>query len=231
MMLPRRQFLYLSVGAAALSGPFSALAQSSDTMPPPTDAERAAMSDLAGAFMEKYAVPGFSIAVGHGGTIVYQDAFGLADRENKEAVTPRHLFRIASVTKTITSVAVFSLIESGRVGLTDTVFGPNAVTGTDYGQPPYNPGIDQITIEHLLTHTCGGWHNDADDPMFRNLSMNHAELIQWTLRNKPLDHPPGQELCLFKFRLLRAGPRHPKRIPHVNPMRTMPGTPCSNVAA
>ena len=77
MMLPRRQFLYLSAGAAALSGPFSALAQSSDTTPQPTDAERAAMSDLARAFMEKYAVPGFSIAVGHGGTILYQDAFGL----------------------------------------------------------------------------------------------------------------------------------------------------------
>jgi CubicO group peptidase (beta-lactamase class C family) len=199
MMLPRRQFLYLSVGAAALSGPFSALAQSSDTMPPPTDAERAAMSDLAGAFMEKYAVPGFSIAVGHGGTIVYQDAFGWADRENKEAVAPRHLFRIASVTKTITSVAIFSLIESGHIRLTDTVFGPNAATGTDYGQPPYSPGIDQITIEHLLTHTSGGWSKDANDPMFRNLSMNHAELIQWTLRNRPLDHPPGQSYAYSNF--------------------------------
>jgi CubicO group peptidase (beta-lactamase class C family) len=199
MMLPRRQFLYLSAGAAALSGPLSALAQLSDATPQPTQAERAAMADLAGAFMEKYAVPGFSIAVGHGGAIVYQDAFGWADRENKEAVTPRHLFRIASVTKTITSVAVFSLIESGRIRLTDTVFGPNAATGTDYGQPPYNPGVDQITIEHLLTHTGGGWSNVANDPMFRNPSMNHAELIQWTLRNRPLDHPPGQNYAYSNF--------------------------------
>jgi CubicO group peptidase (beta-lactamase class C family) len=199
MMLPRRQFLYLSAGAAALSGPSSALAQLGDTTPPPTQAERAAMADLARAFMEKYAVPGFSIAVGHGGTIVYQDAFGWADRENNEAVTPRHLFRIASVTKTITSVAIFSLIESGRINLTDTVFGPNAVTGTDYGQPPYNPGVDQITIEHLLTHTSGGWSNEANDPMFMNLAMNHAELIRWTLRNRPLDHPPGQNYAYSNF--------------------------------
>jgi len=199
MMLPRRQFLYMSAGAAALSGPFSALAQSSDTTPQPTPAERAAMADLARAFMEKYAVPGFSIAVGHGGAIVYQDAFGWADRENKEAVTPRHLFRIASVTKTITSVAIFSLIEAGRISLTDTVFGPNAVTGTDYGKPPYNPGVDQITIEHLLTHTCGGWRNDANDPMFKNLSMNQSQLIQWTLRNRPLDHPPGQNYAYSNF--------------------------------
>jgi CubicO group peptidase (beta-lactamase class C family) len=199
MLLPRRQFLYLSAGAATLSGPFPALAQSSDTTPQPTQAERTAMSDLARAFMEQYAVPGFSIAVGHGGTILYQTAFGLADRENNEAVTPRHLFRIASVTKTITSVAIFSLIESGRLNLTDTVFGQNAVTGTDYGNPPYNPGVDQITIEHLLTHTGGGWPNDAHDPMFSNLSMNHAHLIQWTLRNRPLDHPPGQNYAYSNF--------------------------------
>ena len=199
MMLQRRQFLYLSAGAAALSDPFSALAQSSDTTPQPTQAERTAMSDLARAFMEKYAVPGLSIAVGHGGAIIYQDAFGLADREKKEAVTPRHLFRIASVSKTITSVAIFSLIESGRISLTDTVFGPNAVTGTDYGKPPYHPGVDQITIEHLLTHTGGGWSNRANDPMFSNLSMNHAQLISWTLRNRPLDHPPGQNFAYSNF--------------------------------
>jgi CubicO group peptidase (beta-lactamase class C family) len=199
MMLPRRQFLYLSAGAAALCGPFSALAQSSDTTPQPTPAERAAMSDLARAFMKKYAVPALSIAIGHGGTMVYQDAFGLADREKKEAVTPRHLFRIASVTKTITSVAIFSLIESGRIKLTDTVFGPNGVFGTDYGKPPYQPGVDQITIEHLLTHTGGGWPNDANDPMFSNPSMNHAQLIEWTLRNRPLDHPPGQNYAYSNF--------------------------------
>ena len=158
MMLPRRQFLYLSAGAAAfLSGPFSALVQSSDTMPPPTDALPAAMSDGFSRVHGKICGAGlFDCGRTWAARIIYQDAFGLADRENKEAVTPRHLFRIASVTKTITSVAIFSLIESGRIKLTDTVFGPNAVTGTDYGQPPYNPGIDQITIEHLLTHTSGG---------------------------------------------------------------------------
>jgi CubicO group peptidase (beta-lactamase class C family) len=199
MMLPRRKFLYLSAGAAALSGPFSALAQSSDTTPQPTQAERAAMADLARAFMEKYAVPGFSIAVGHGGTVLYQDAFGWADRENKQAASPENLFRIASVTKTITSVTIFSLIEQGHISLTDKVFGPNAITGTDYGHPPYNPGVDQITIEHLLTHTSGGWPNSSNDPMFKNLQMNHAQLITWALRTQPLDHPPGQNYAYSNF--------------------------------
>jgi CubicO group peptidase (beta-lactamase class C family) len=202
MTISRRKVLKSAAGFAALpalSGPFSALAQSSDTAPQPTPDERAAMSALARAFMEKYEVPAFSIAVGHGGSIVYQDAFGWADRENNEAVTPRHLFRIASVTKTITSVAIFLLVESGRIRLTDTVFGPNAITGTDYGRPPYGPGVDQITIEHLLTHTSGGWSKDHDDPMFHHPAMDHAQLIQWTLANQPLEHPPGQNYAYSNF--------------------------------
>ncbi|WP_163779076.1 serine hydrolase, partial [Proteus mirabilis] len=69
-------------------------------------------------------------------------AFGLADREHNEAVTPRHLFRIASISKMITSVTLFRLIEENRLKLTDRVFGPGALLGTDYGPPPYAPGID-----------------------------------------------------------------------------------------
>jgi len=48
-------------------------------------------------------------------------------REAGEAATPAHRFRIASVIKPITSVAIFSLIEAGRIRLTDRVFGPGAI--------------------------------------------------------------------------------------------------------
>ena len=119
--------------------------------------------------MQQYDVPGLSLAVGRAGALVYEDAFGWAHRETREPVTPMHLFRIASVTKPITSVAIFSLIEQSRVQLTDRVFGPGAITGTDYGSPPYNPQVDEITVEHLLTHTCGAWSNAHADPMFMNL--------------------------------------------------------------
>jgi len=179
--------------------PILAEVQPADSAPQPTPAERAAMANLADAFMQKYAVPAFSIAVGYGGAIIYQEALGWADQGNKEAVSPENLFRIASVTKTITSVTIFSLIEQGHISLTDKVFGPNAITGTDYGQPPYNPGVDQITIEHLLTHTSGGWSNSSNDPMFKNPQMNHAQLIAWTLRTQPLDHPPGQNYAYSNF--------------------------------
>ena len=113
------------------------------------------MSDLARAFMEKYAVPGLFDCSRTGGAIIYQNAFGFADQENREQPRPP-IFRIASVSKTITSVTIFSLIDQAASG-SRTRSWPRL--RTDYGRPPYHPGVDQITLEHLLTHTGGGWCN------------------------------------------------------------------------
>jgi CubicO group peptidase (beta-lactamase class C family) len=208
MKIARRQFLHLAASAAALpalSAPFSALPQPApnpDNTAEATPSERSSMSNLALAFMQQYDVPGLSVAVGRAGALVYEDAFGFADREKREAVSPMHLFRIASVTKPITSVAIFSLIEVGRIRLTDRIFGPGAITGTDYGRPPYRldrRGVDDITVEDLLAHTSGGWSNSQADPMFMNPEMNHAQLIEWTLRTRPLDHSPGQQYAYSNF--------------------------------
>jgi CubicO group peptidase (beta-lactamase class C family) len=190
-----------AAGAARPFGPSPAAAQPAPGGAPaePTPAERAAMTASARAFMQTYAVPGFSVAVGHAGALIYQDAFRLADRDKREPLTPLHLFRIASVSKPITSVAIFGLIEQGRLRLGDRIFGPGGVLGTDFGGPPYRPQVDQITLEHLLTHTGGGWDKTHDDPMFMNAGMNHAQLIEWVLRNRPLDHPPGQSYAYSNF--------------------------------
>jgi CubicO group peptidase (beta-lactamase class C family) len=104
------------------------------------------MAAAAHAFMQTYTAPGLSIAVGHAGTLIYQDAFGVADRERNEPLTPMHLFRIANVTKPITSTTIFSLIEQGRLRLDDRVFGPGALLGTDFGAPPYRPYVADITL-------------------------------------------------------------------------------------
>jgi len=109
------------------------------------------------------------------------------------------LFRIASVTKPITSSAILDLVEIGRLKLEDRVFGRGALLGTHFGRMPYGRHIEEITIEHLLTHTCGGWRNDAQDPMFRNPRMNHDELISWTLDSVPLTTPPGQSFAYSNF--------------------------------
>ena len=74
--------------------------------------------------MQQYDVPGLSVAIGRGGALLYRDAFGFADRENNEALSTENCFRIASVTKPITSVTVFSLIEQGQLQLGDKISVP-----------------------------------------------------------------------------------------------------------
>jgi CubicO group peptidase (beta-lactamase class C family) len=164
-----------------------------------TPVERTAIAEAAATFMNTYDVPGLSVAIARRGRPVYAQAFGFADKEAGERLTPAHRLRIASVTKPITSVAIFALVEAGRVRLENRVFGPNGVLGNDFGAPPYRDYVDQITVEHLLTHTGGGWQNDASDPMFRSPGMSHAELIAWTLRDLPLHYPPGTHYAYSNF--------------------------------
>jgi CubicO group peptidase (beta-lactamase class C family) len=165
----------------------------------PTSEELAAMDEVVLAFMTAHQVPGMSLAVARGGIPAHQRAYGIADLGSGEKVTPWYLFRIASVSKPITSVAVFQLIEQGKLKLDDPVFGPGAILGTEYGHPPYNPHVAKIRLKHLLSHTAGGWQNDDSDPMFRNTAMSHRELIGWAIDELPLANAPGERYAYSNF--------------------------------
>src|SRR5271169_3492499 len=160
---------------------------------------RAAMFRIARAFMVKYEVPGLSISITRSGKFVYEHQFGMAVREQAQQLLPNSLFRIASVTKPITSVTIFTLIEKGKLNLNDKVFGPSGVLDDKYGKQPYKQYVTDITVDHLLTHTCGGWPNDSTDPMFRFDSWDQAKLISWTLEKLPLTYPPGQHWAYSNF--------------------------------
>ena len=165
----------------------------------PTPDERKRLARLAAAFMETYEVPGLSVAIAIKGKPAYVEAFGVADRDTGEALTPQHRFRIASISKPITSTGIFTLIEAGKLKLDKHVFGSNSILGDDYPWSADGSNIEQITIEHLLTHTTGGWGNAANDPMFSNKEMNHRELITWTLKQMPLTVPPGKSFAYSNF--------------------------------
>lgn len=157
------------------------------------------MQVIAEEFMRKFDAPGMSVAIAREGIPVYDDGFGFACREDHETVSPSSLFRIASVTKPITSAAIFTLVEKGKLSLQDAVFGSGAILGSDYGTQPYEPFVREITVDHLLTHTSGGWPNNANDPMFQFPQFSHAELISWTLDNVALEHPPGEHFAYSNF--------------------------------
>lgn len=157
----------------------------------------AAFDDTVNGFMAKYGVPGASIAVTKGEKLIYLKAYG--EQDDTQAATPQSLFRLASVSKPITSIALFKLVEQGKLHLSDTVFGAGGILGTAYGTQPYGPHITEITVDELLHHTSGGWPNDATDPMFTNPSMTAAQLISWTLDNRPLANPPGTAYAYSNF--------------------------------
>jgi CubicO group peptidase (beta-lactamase class C family) len=202
--MSRREFagctarLLLASAIPAVCLPVPAYAQESDPPPKPADAELEAITEIVSHFMDKYHVPGLSLAIARQGQMVHRQGFGYADEEAAQRVTPEHLFRIASVSKPITSVALFTLIEQGRLKLADHVFGAGGVLGCDYAET-YPERVSKITVHHLLTHTGGGWGNDGSDPMFRNTSMGHRELIAWAIQKQPLKHEPGENYAYSNF--------------------------------
>ncbi len=155
--------------------------------------------DAAEDFRKKYDVPGMSIAIARHEQLALAEGFGFADVEAKRVVKPTTLFRIASVSKPITSVALFRLIEQGKLRLTDHVFGADGILAPDYASVKLASGVDQLTVEQFMTHTTGGWQNDGSDPMFHHTDMNHHDLIAWTIANQPLTHTPGTHFAYSNF--------------------------------
>ncbi len=150
-------------------------------------------------------VPGLSVAISKDGNLVYAKGFGLADPAANEATTVDHRFRIASVSKPITSAAIMSLVEAGQLAVDETVFGDGGRLGTQYGTQPYPDGLNTITIQHLLEHTSGGWSNETDDPMFAEPDRFGDDFISWVIDNTgpgkrfALSHPPGTNYSYSNF--------------------------------
>ncbi len=160
--------------------------------------EQEAIAAITREFMERFKVPGLSVAFAREGNVILARGFGVADQTTGAPITTDHLFRIASVSKPITSAAIFSLIEQGRLALDDLVFGEEGRLGFDFGKTPPDP-VKEISVKHLLTHTCGGWSNKAEDPMFQQPAMKHRELIAWTLAHRPLAERPGTRHAYSNF--------------------------------
>ena len=171
----------------------------------PTGIERGEMGRIVAAFKRNFSVPALSVAISRNGQFVFDQGFAFDQgfrQGNSKDLGPTDmssLFRIASVTKPITAVTIFTLIEQGKLNLTDKVFGASGILGTKYGKAPYKQYVTDITVDHLLTHTCGGWPDDSTDPMFRFNSWDQAKLIGWTLENLPLSYPPGQHWAYSNF--------------------------------
>ena len=126
------------------------------------------------------------------GQTVYEKAFGWADREANRRMTPDAIFRIASQTKALTSVAVMSLVEEGKLSLDDPVsrFIPSfehtsVAIRADTGRAIV-PAKRRITIHDLLTHTAGiSYGTDSlVAPLYRAAELGPAAGWGWYTADK-----------------------------------------------
>src|SRR6266705_397977 len=86
------------------------------------DGDLEPFDDMMLAFMRDNEVPGAALAVAKDGRLVYARGFGYADSDAMTPVSPRALFRIASISKPITAAAILRLVEMGKLRLDDAAF-------------------------------------------------------------------------------------------------------------
>ena len=108
-------------------------------------------------------VPGVVAMAATDKGVLYEGAFGPRAVDSSAAMTPDTVFRIASMTKAIASVAAMQLVEQGKLKLEEPVpnidpwlGSPQVLDGfDDSGAPKLRPAKRPITLRHLLTHTAG----------------------------------------------------------------------------
>lgn len=138
------------------------------------------------AFADKESIPGVVGGIVQDGRLVHVTALGLADREAGRAVTRATAFRIASMTKSVTALAILSLRDRGKL----TLDAPLASYVPQFAAVvPATRDSAPVTVRHLLTHTAGFV---TDDPWGdRMLGMTPAALDALIATGRLFARPPG----------------------------------------
>ncbi len=128
------------------------------------------------------AFPGAALAIGRGGVLAKLEGYGYFTYEKKEAITPRSVFDLASLTKVVaTTTAAMKLYDEGRLDLEERVatFLPEFAHG----------GKSDIRIRHLLTHSAGL----IPFRPFHQMGVTTREALIDSIMAEPLLYEPGTE--------------------------------------
>jgi Beta-lactamase class C and other penicillin binding proteins len=125
-----------------------------------------------------------AVLVAKGGKVILSKGYGMANYELDVANVAQTKFRLGSITKQFTAMAILQLQEKGLLSVDDLI--------TKYF-PDYKIA-EKVTIHHLLTHTSG-IHNFTNDPEYGQ-TMMIASPVEKTIarfKDKPLDFAPGEK--------------------------------------
>jgi CubicO group peptidase (beta-lactamase class C family) len=156
-------------------------------------------------FMVSRKVSAGSLAITYKSRLVFARGYTWS-KADSPATEPTSLFRIASLSKPITSVGIFKLVEENKLKLNDKVM-EILPFGTPEGKIP-DPNLGKVTILHLLEH-LGGWDRDkAFDPMFADkkiskalgvpLPVTQADIITF-MNGQPLQYEPGTKYAYSNY--------------------------------
>lgn len=110
------------------------------------------------SFMNTHGIPGMTFALAKDGKLVYSRAYGNADINGTEATQPYNMFRIASVSKPITSIGIMKMMEDGLLNMNDKVFGTGGILENHWVFSTANitdNRVYDITVQMLLEHNAG----------------------------------------------------------------------------
>jgi len=171
---------------------------------------------------ERWSIPGTQVAVMFNGTLVFYNGYGVSDSDSATNITADSKFRIASLSKAVTSAGILTLIQDGTISLDDRMVDlipdllPSDLEGCEYPGHSTSYSIDDITVSHLLNHRAGfnpssdptywhwnTWDNRNDDCLDidslntdyddGNLAPVSMERILSEWLRRPLDYEPGSD--------------------------------------
>lgn len=165
------------------------------------------VDDMMRTFLTRHNVAGATLAISKSGQLVYSRGFGYADIEKKHAMQPDTVMRIASISKSLTSVAVLLLVADGKLSLDEKIL-PRLEAGGFQVPRTADQRWNDITIRNLLQHS-GGWDRDiSPDPMFQVVNITRKrklkrpagrdDILRYQL-TQPLDFDPGQRHAYSNF--------------------------------
>ncbi|HET7059799.1 MAG TPA: serine hydrolase domain-containing protein [Candidatus Saccharimonadales bacterium] len=150
------------------------------------------MSGWLSFLYEREEIPGFVIAVSHKGKVLFNEAYGYANIEEKTKLTPRHIFRIASHSKTFTATAIMQLQEQGKLNIDEPVV--KYITWLNRHKDKRFQGV---TIRQVMSHGAGIIRDGAEYDFwqlkqpFPNAELLKKELLETDLvidNNKKLKY-------------------------------------------
>ena len=166
----------------------------------PENSDLPALDDYFGTFVMRQRIPGLSVALTKNSKLVYNRGFGLANIEKNLPMLATSQQRIASISKTITAVAILQCVQNKKLKLDTPILDVLAWKPYPQLRKKQDPRWKEVTVLHCLQHTQGNDRDLSFDPLDKTWEILKelglpaplsAEATAQYMLSQPLDFDPG----------------------------------------